>query len=265
MQGGGEGVLPGPVERQAQSVSAAVVDEAAWHGEEPVADGGCDGELARGVGAAEAGGPAYEVVGEHAAGEPGAVGGESSGGAAAEPGAFFEVTNGELDCGVGSVVGVGGTGVEVFSVGDEAVVTPVGPQLALGAEQAAAAHDEPQLGPLGVVAVEFVAAAAGFDGGLSDLRLAAAGVFDACPGVVVYGRYGCVDLGVLADRDRVAGVVGADGCDHVIGEEPRVGAYRHRRVRRQAPHPRQRLTSEPVVAALRRSRPHPRVQHLAGV
>ncbi len=96
---------------------------------------------------------------------------------------------------MGSVVGVGGTGVEVFSVGDEAVVTPVGPQLALGAEQAAAAYDEPQLRGR-VVAVEFVAAAAGFDGGLSDLGLAAAGVFDACPGVVVYGRYGCVDLGV---------------------------------------------------------------------
>ena len=114
----------------------AVVDEAAWHGEEPVGDGGCDGELARGVGAPEAGGPAGEVVREHAAGGLGAVGGESSGGAAAEPGAFFEVSDGELDCGVGSVVCVGGFGVEVFSVGDEAVVAPVGPQLALGAEQA---------------------------------------------------------------------------------------------------------------------------------
>ena len=49
---------------------------------------------------------------------------------------------------MGSVVGVGGFGVEVFSVGDEAVVAPVGPQLALGAEQAGAAHDESQLGPV---------------------------------------------------------------------------------------------------------------------
>ena len=69
-QGGGEGVCPWPVERQAQSVASAVVDEAAGHCEEPVADGGRDGELARGVGAAEAGGPAREVVREHAAGEP---------------------------------------------------------------------------------------------------------------------------------------------------------------------------------------------------
>ena len=77
-QGGGEGGGPWPVERQAQSVSAAVVDEAAWHGEEPVADGGRDGELRCGVGVSEAGGPAGEVVREHAAGEPGAVGEESS-------------------------------------------------------------------------------------------------------------------------------------------------------------------------------------------
>ena len=56
LQGGGEGVCPGPVERQAEFVSVAVVDEAAWHGEELVGDGGRDGELARGVGAPEAGG-----------------------------------------------------------------------------------------------------------------------------------------------------------------------------------------------------------------
>ena len=55
-------------------MAAAVVDEAAWHGEEPVADGGRDGELCCGVGASGAGGPAGEVVREHAAGEPGAVG-----------------------------------------------------------------------------------------------------------------------------------------------------------------------------------------------
>ena len=40
--------------------------------------------------------------------------------------------DGELHGGVGSVVGVGGTGVEVDSVGDEAVVAPVGPQLGVG-------------------------------------------------------------------------------------------------------------------------------------
>ena len=247
------------------AAAAAVVDEAGGHGEEPVADGGGDGELVGGVGAAEAGGPAGEVVGEHAAGEPGAVGEEPSRGAAAEPGVFFEVTNGELDGGVGSVVGVGGDGVEVVSVGDEAVVAPVGPQLALGADQACAAHDEPQLGGLAVGTAQPVAAAAGLDGGLSHLGLPAAGVGDRLPGVLAGGRDGCFDLGVLCDGDRVARVVGGDGFDHVIGEEPRVGAHRHHRARRQAPHPGQGLTSEPVVAALRRPRPHPAVQHLAGV
>ena len=130
-----------------------------------------------------------------------------------------------------AVVCVGGFGVEVVAVGDEAVVAPVGPQLALGAEQAAAAYDQAQLGGL-VGAAELVAAAAGFDGGLSHLGLAAAGVFDRLPGVVVDGLRGCFDLGVLRDRDRVGRTVGADGCDHVIGEEPRIGAHRHRRVRR---------------------------------
>ena len=176
-QGGGEGCGRWPVERQARSVSAAVVDEAARHGEEPVVDGGRGGELRGGVGVSGAGGSAGGVVGGHAAGELGAVGGELSGGAAAEPGVFFEVANGEFDGGVGSVVGVGGDGVEVGSVGDEAVVAPVGPHLGLGAEQAGAAHDEPQLGPLAVGAAELVAAAAGVDGGLSGLGLRAAGVW----------------------------------------------------------------------------------------
>ena len=164
-----------------------------------------------------------------------------------------------------AVVGVGGDGVEVVAVGDERVVAPVGPQLGLGADQACAAHDEPQLGGLAVGTAQPVAAAAGLDGGLSHLGLAAAGVGDRLPGVLANGRGRCFDLGVLCDGDRVARVVGPDGFDHVIGEEPRIGAHRDHRARRQAPHPGQGLTSEALVAALRRSRPHPRVQHLAGV
>ena len=105
------------------------------------------------------------------------------------PAPLFEVSDGELDCGVAAVVCVGGFGVEVVSVGDEAVVAPVGPQLALGAEQAAAAYDQAQLGGLGVAAAQLVAAAAGFDGALSHLGLAAAGVGDRLPGVLVDGLY----------------------------------------------------------------------------
>ena len=84
-----------------------------------------------GVHAAEAGGPADEVVGEHGAGEPGGVGEEPARGAVLEPGAFFEVADGELDGGVVAVELVDGDGGQ-FDVGDEGVVTPVGPQLGVG-------------------------------------------------------------------------------------------------------------------------------------
>ena len=151
-----------------------------------------------------------------------------------------------------AVVCVGGDGVEVVSVGDGSgsaswATARVG--------RRAGAYDQAQLGGLGVGAAQLVAAAAGVDGGLSHLGLAAAGVGDRLPLADRLGR--CFDLGVLRDRDRVGRTVGADGRDHVIGEEPRIGAHRHRRVRRQAPHPRQGLTSEAHVAALRGSRPHP--------
>ena len=95
----GEGVLPGPVEREAQSVAAAVVEEACGHCEEPVAHCSGDGELCGGVEVSEAGCPAQEVVGECGAGEPGAVGEEPSRGAAAQA-VVFEVFDGELDSGV---------------------------------------------------------------------------------------------------------------------------------------------------------------------
>ena len=52
-------------------------------------------------------------------------------------------------------------------------MAPVGPQLALWACEAGASHRQAQLAGL------FVVAAAGFDGGLSDLRFAAAGVASA--------------------------------------------------------------------------------------
>ena len=71
-------VGPGPVERQSQSVAAAVVEEACGHCEEPFAHGGGDGEMCAVVEVSEAGCPAQEVVGECGAGEPGAVGEEPS-------------------------------------------------------------------------------------------------------------------------------------------------------------------------------------------
>ena len=97
-----------------------------------------------GGGFAEAGCPSGDVVRERGAGEPGGVGEEAARGAVAQA-VGLEVSDGEFDSGVGSVVGVGGFGVEVVSVGDEAVVAPVGPQLRLGAGEAGAAYDAAQL------------------------------------------------------------------------------------------------------------------------
>ena len=91
-----------------------------------------------------------------------------------EPGAFFEVADGELDDGVGAVELISGGGV-VVGVGDERVVSPVGPHLLLGALGESAAHHEAN-GAL-------VFAAAGDVLGLGDLGAAALGV-DVGPGVV---------------------------------------------------------------------------------
>ena len=128
----------------------------------------------------------------------------------------FEVFDGEFDSGVGSVVGVGGFGVEVGPVGDQAVVAPVGPQLGLGACEAGASHHEPQFAGFGAAG-----SGSGFDGGLSDLGLAAAGVGDRLPGFVVDGCYGCVDLGVLGDRERPGRVAGLDEVQQVIRRRTR--------------------------------------------
>ena len=151
VEGGVEVRGPGPAGGEPQDPAAAAVDEPAGEGEEPGADGAGDGELVVGVDAAEAGGPAGEVVGEHGAGEPGGVGEEPARGAVLEPGAFFEVADGELDGGVVAVELVDGDGGRV-EVGDEGVVSPVGPQLGLGGVgEPGAAHDEPErvVGSLG--------------------------------------------------------------------------------------------------------------------
>ena len=127
-----------------------MVDEAARHREQPPAEGGGGGEPVGVLSVSEAGGPAGEVVGQHGAGDVGDVGEESARGAVGES-VVFEVSDGELDSGVGAVVGASGCGVEVVSVDDEAVVAPVGPQGALGTDKAGAAHHQAQ--PAGAVEV----------------------------------------------------------------------------------------------------------------
>jgi hypothetical protein len=64
--------------------------------------------LLDGVEVAQPGGLAYEVVGEHGAGEPGVVGVEASGGAVREASAVLKIAGGECDGGVVVVELAGG-------------------------------------------------------------------------------------------------------------------------------------------------------------
>ena len=119
-----------------------------------------------------------------------------------EPGAFFEVADGELDDGVGAVELISGGGV-VVGVGDERVVSPVGPHLLLGAlGESGAAHHEAN-GALGF-------AAAGDVLGLGDLGAAALGVGDVGPGVVADRLDRCAHSGSERDGDRPLDVVGVE-------------------------------------------------------
>lgn len=82
--------------------------------------------LVVGLHMAEPGGPADDVVGEHGTAQPGGVGEEVPGGAVLEAGALFDVAHGEFDGGVIAVELVERDGF-ALDVGDERVVTPVGP------------------------------------------------------------------------------------------------------------------------------------------
>ena len=142
-----------------------------------------------------------------------------------EPGAVFEVSDGELDGGVLAVERVGGDGVEVVAVGDEGVVAPVGPQPALGAVgEAGAAHHEADL-----------ALVAGDVGGLCYLGLSAGGVGDGLPVGLGDGGDSGFDLGDLAHGDRPSHVVGIEAVDELPGTRtPSRRARSSRRRRRRA-------------------------------
>ena len=92
-----------------------------------------------------------------------------------EAGAVFEVADRELDRCVVAVELVDLNDGQV-EVGDERVVTPVGPQLCLDRiDEAGAAHHEPELAPLLLVVT------AGHIAGLGDRGLAAVGIHDRRP------------------------------------------------------------------------------------
>ena len=143
-----------------QGGCAGAVDEHGGEGDES----GAAGAVGGGWRAGERGGAVADVVGEHCACEPCAVRAVVPGGDVFESRAFFEIADGELDAGVAAVEPVRGGGV-VFGVGDECVVSPVGPQpLLCGVGEAGAAHDEAH-GAL-------VGAAAGGVGRFGDLGVA---------------------------------------------------------------------------------------------
>ena len=100
---GEEGVGPWPAGGEAQRWSSAAVDEPAGQGEQSGADGAGDGELIVGVDVAERAVQRMRLWASTAQREPGGVGEEPPGGAVLEPGAFFEVADGELDAGVVAV------------------------------------------------------------------------------------------------------------------------------------------------------------------
>jgi hypothetical protein len=115
--------------------------------------------------------------------------------------AVLEVTDGQLHHRIAAVIGIqldGGS----FSVGDQGVVAPVWPQGGLGADQAGASHHQP------------VAA----KGGLGELGDAAVGILDPGPGGLGDRGDRLLDLGGLADGDRVADVVAAQPPGQLLHE-----------------------------------------------
>jgi hypothetical protein len=109
----GERDGPGPSLGEAQDSGAAAIHEATGEGEDPGAHAAGHCELIVGMDGAETRAPTNEVVGKHGAGEPGAVGEEVPRGAVLEASPLFEITDGQLDAGMGAVEGVDGHGVEL--------------------------------------------------------------------------------------------------------------------------------------------------------
>ncbi len=150
---------------------------------------------------AHGGRPADEVVSQHRALQPGAVGAEVARRHMLQAGALLQVADGELDHGVVAVEHIDLDGV-ADQIGEEGEMAPVRPQRSLAAVgQAGAAHDE---APCVV-------------GALRHLGDAASGVVDVHPGVLGDGGDGGVEaLGVGAHRHRVAHVEAPEAGNGVV-------------------------------------------------
>lgn len=151
----------------------------------------------------DGGGPDPDVVREDRAGEPRGVGVMVAGREMFEPGAFFQVTNHQLDGGVFAMELIGLHGVEIGAVRDERVVAPVGPKSSLRfIGETGAAHDQAD-----------AASVFSFAGGVDrfrDLRQATCGVLDVDPVVLGNRGNGRFHVFVQANRDRPADAVGVE-------------------------------------------------------
>ena len=180
-------------------------------------DPGSAGPVCHAWQVSDRGGPDPEVVREHCAGEPCCVGVMVAGREVLESGAFFEVADGEFNGGVFTMELIGLDRIQIGAVGDERVVSPVGPQASLSLiGETSAAHDQPDAAG--------VFACAGRVDGFSDLSHAADGVVDVSPGVLADRGDRLFHVFVQADSDRPADVVGVESVDQFPGPEPGIGA-----------------------------------------
>ena len=118
VEGATELGFPGPALGKVQGEAACRAGEPSGEGEEAAPQGLDRHDL---LTEADARRPAGQVVGDHLDGQPVAVGGEAARGEMVEPDAVLEVSDGILDLGVASMVGLQFQGVPL-PVGDEGVI-----------------------------------------------------------------------------------------------------------------------------------------------
>ncbi len=185
-------------------------------------------------GQADQGCPAGEVVRQGGDHGPGHVGGEPAGGEVTEC-LVLEVADHQLDRGVVAVIDIGDE-CRDGAVGREGVVAPVGEQLGLRADQAGAAHDQPEAPELR----------------LGDLRLPGLRVVRH-PGPVGLGDLldQCPDLLALLDADRELDAFAVERAHELVVLKPGVRPQHDQAAMAGAAHAGEQLIDEPLGAALR--------------
>ena len=145
-------------------------------------------------------------------------------------------------------------------VGDECVVTPVGPELSLPpTSELGAANDQadPTLSPFGL-------APAGHVDGLGHLGGTAVGIGDVDPRILADRCDGCLHAGVLLHGDRPGDRESVEDAHQVPAEEPRVGSQHHGPGPSGPAHPGDELFDEALGAPLRRTLAQSGMEDLTG-